>query len=139
MIVEPSGTVEFGDLCFFFYEKHSRTSHILVVSIVKRVFKKWISDSLKRKCFHLPYSSLPTLFCFNVSNFTYIFIPIKQTSSATYNILISIPNTSVIVQEWKHCHFMIHENDPHKGHKGSTAALQMGPVLPAAVGLYEDN
>lgn len=40
---------------------------------------------------------------------------------------------------WKHCCFMMHGNGPHDGCKASTAALQMGPVLLAAFGLYEDN
>lgn len=52
---------------------------------------------------------------------------------------VSEPNASAVFKEWKHCHFMTHGNGPHDGHKASTAALQMGPVLLAAVGLYEDN
>lgn len=52
---------------------------------------------------------------------------------------VSHQNASVIFREWKHCRFMMHENGPHDAHKASTAALQMGPVLLAAVGLYEDN
>lgn len=52
---------------------------------------------------------------------------------------VSHQNPSVIFNGWKHCHFMTHGNGPHDGHKASTAALQMGPVLLAAVGLYEDN
>lgn len=34
---------------------------------------------------------------------------------------------------------MMHGNGPHDGRKAFTAALQMGLVLLAAVGLYEDN
>lgn len=52
---------------------------------------------------------------------------------------VSHQNASVILREWKHCRFMTHGNGPHDGRKASTAALQMGPVLLAAVGLYEDN
>lgn len=52
---------------------------------------------------------------------------------------VSHHNASVIFREWKHCGFMTHGNGPHDGRKASTAALQMGPVLLAAVGLYEDN
>ena len=48
-------------------------------------------------------------------------------------------NASVIFREWKHCRFMMHENGPHDAHEASPAALQMGPVLLAAFGLYEDN
>lgn len=52
---------------------------------------------------------------------------------------VSHQNTSAIFRERKHCHFMTHGNGPRDGHKASTAAPLMGPVLLAAVGLCEDN
>lgn len=68
-------------------------------------------------------------------------MPLTQLARLQCTIVSSVShqNASAIAREWKHCRFMTHGNGPRDGRKASTAALQMGPVLLAAVGLYEDN